>query len=240
VLVLQDMSSHYQALEMTRDFVANASHELKTPITIIRGFSETLQDNPDLSDEQVHFITGKIVSNTIRMTDLIGDLLHLSEIENIEHMELEECDLPLILGDCKAMILEVFPQADMTIESVGDAPFELLSSPQLLEHLFHNLLSNAAKYSEAPAKISIKVSRQGSKFMISIADNGMGIPKESLAHLFTRFYTVDKAHSKAKGGSGLGLAIVQTIVERVGGSISVESELHKGTTFTVILPERPC
>ncbi len=236
VLVLKDLSSHYKALKMTRDFVANASHELKTPITIIRGFAEVLHDNVDLPKEQVLTITEKIMTNSVRMSALIGDLLRLSEIENIKEGDQKPCDLISIIENCKASVQEIYPEATITIETNGDAPFQVRGDAELLEQVFLNLLTNGAKYSDGPASIQVSLKRSGEQMVVTVQDHGIGIPADDLPHIFTRFYTVDKGRSKRVGGTGLGLAIVETIVTKSGGTIDVASEVGKGSTFTLQLP----
>jgi two-component system phosphate regulon sensor histidine kinase PhoR len=236
ILVLQDKTSHYKLMEMRKDFVANASHELKTPITIIRGFAEALHDNPELSKETRLEATGKIVRNCQRMTSLIKDLLTLSDVENIPESRLIECDLYEVIQNCCQTVREVYSDAIITIHKPENVNIYLIADPNLMELAFINLIENAAKYSKAPAQIAIEMSRVDDKNKITIADKGIGIPKADLEHIFERFYTVDKAHSQKLGGSGLGLAIVETIIEKHFGTISLESELGVGTTFTIILP----
>jgi signal transduction histidine kinase len=223
-------------LEMRKEFVANASHELKTPITIIRGFAEALHDNHDLPREITEEITGKIVKNCERMTSLIKDLLTLSDIENIPHSRLVECDLYEMAKNCCKMLLDAFPTAQIAIHKDPEEEMRLIADPSLIEMALRNLIENAAKYSVAPAQIDVSLKRIGNKIKLDIADKGIGIPAEDLDHIFERFYRVDKARSQKMGGFGLGLSIVQTIVRKHFGQISVASEQGKGTTFTILLP----
>lgn len=239
ILVLQDKSSHYKLLEMRKDFIANASHELKTPITIIRGFAETLHDNPDLPTETRTEVTHKIVKNCQRMTTLIKDLLTLSDIENIPLSRLIECDLYEIITTCCETLHDIFPDAKIVIHKDPGEHFELVADPSLMELAMMNLIENAAKYSTPPIRIDVGMQKIGDKIKISISDQGIGIPPADLEHIFERFYTVDKAHSQKMGGSGLGLSIVQTIIHKHFGQISVQSELGKGTTFTIVFPTSP-
>lgn len=236
ILVLQDKSSHYKLLEMRKDFIANASHELKTPITIIRGFAETLHDNPDLPKEMTLDVTNKIVNNCQRMTTLIKDLLTLSDIENIPHYRLVDCDLYEIINNCSNTLNEVFPEAKISIETSKPKEMHIHADPSLIELAMMNLIENGIKYSKPPAIINISLEKFEEEIKITIADQGIGIPASDLEHIFERFYTVDKAHSRKLGGSGLGLAIVQTIIHKHFGQISVASEFGKGTTFTILLP----
>lgn len=237
ILVLQDKTAHYKILEMRRDFIANASHELKTPITIIRGFAEALHDNPDLLPETQREITNKIVRNCNRMTALIKDLLTLADIENIPSSRLSECDLYDLVERCTSMLLEVFPDAQVSIDKLQNEVV-LVADMDLLELALMNLIENAAKYSNHPAQIKVVLDENRDEVIIQVSDKGIGIPHADQEHIFDRFYTVDKAHSQKMGGSGLGLSIVKTIVEKHFGIISLESELGKGTTFTIRFPKQ--
>ncbi len=237
VLVIQDKTTHFKMLEMRKDFIANASHELKTPITIIRGFAESLHDNPDFPKETLIEITDKIVRNCQRMTTLIKDLLALADIENLPRSRLTECDLVDIAHECKSMVLEVFPTANIEIIKPEEVDIHILADPDLMELAIMNLIENAAKYSNPPANIKVTFSQENEDFIkFTVADNGIGIPQNDLENIFQRFYTVNKAHSKKMGGSGLGLSIVDNIITKHYGRISVDSTLGQGTTFTIILP----
>lgn len=235
ILVLQDQSSHYRIIEMRKEFIANASHELKTPITIIRGFAETLHDNPDLPKEIVADVTAKIVRNCNRMTHLIKDLLTLSDIENLPLSRLIDCDLNALLEQCRQTLLTVFPDAQVTIDNRAGSS-SIIGNPSLLELAFINLLDNAAKYSTPPAQITVTLERDQEWIKISFVDRGIGIPSHAIDNIFQRFYTVDKVRSQKMGGSGLGLSIVKTIVQKHFGKISVTSREGKGSTFTILLP----
>lgn len=237
ILVMQDKSPHYKLLEMRKDFIANASHELKTPITIIRGFAEMLHDNPGLPSETTGEMTSKIVKNCQRMTSLIKDLLTLSDIENIPLSRLAKCDLVKMTEQCVNMLHDIYPDAIVNIHRESNIPYNISADPNLIELAFMNLLENAAKYSKAPALINVSFKKLGTKIQITLSDKGIGIPKADLEHIFERFYTVDKAHSQKLGGSGLGLSIVQNIVQKHFGQITIDSVLGEGTTFTILLPE---
>lgn len=236
ILVLQDQSSHYKMLEMRREFVANASHELKTPITIIRGFAETLQDNPHLPEQTLHEVTGKIVKNCEKMTRLILNLLALSDVENMPDSRLEDCDLIEIANTCSHNLLQTRHQAHVQIIPESSGPFVMTGDPHLLELALNNLLDNAAKYSFAPAQITIGLSRDDKTVKMRVSDKGIGIPPEDIERVFDRFYRVDKVHSRKVGGSGLGLSIVETIIDKHFGKVSVESTVGIGTTFSLTLP----
>lgn len=238
VLVMEDQSGHYKLIEMRKNFIANASHELKTPITIIRGFAETLQDNPDLPAETQAMVVNKIVNNCQRMTTLIKNLLTLTDIEHIPLSRLLECNLYALIHNCRQMLKDLYPEAIVTFEKRQESSITLLADPLLLEMAVMNILENAVKYSSSPAIIGITVDRdpEMNSVKLIISDRGMGIPENEIENIFQRFHTVNKAHSRKLGGSGLGLAIVETIVEKHGGSIAVISKVGEGTSFTIKLP----
>lgn len=238
ILVLLDKTPHYRILEMRKDFIANASHELKTPITIIRGFAETLHDNPDLPQETTVEITEKIVRNCKRMTNLIKDFLTLADIEKLPEARLSECEMDQMIHTCCDTIRDVHPDAKITFQNLSHQEISLKADHSLLELAFMNLIENAAKYSTPPAQIDITLEDLGKVIRIQIADHGIGIPEADIEHIFERFYTVDKAHSQKMGGSGLGLSIVKTIIDKHYGKIYASSKMGVGSTFTVILPRR--
>ena len=235
ILVLQDKTSEYKVLQMGKDFVANASHELRTPITIIRGFAETLLDLPDLSPKMLQEITGKIVKTCHRLNSLVKNLLTLADIENLPENNFEECDIETIIENCKNILEAMHGNVNVTIEKkTGIVSIE--ADVDLLELAINNLLENALKYSNPPAKIRIIQEQIEDEIKIVIEDKGIGIPPQDVDHIFERFYTVDKARSRKFGGAGLGLSIVKMIIEKHNGEITVSSVLGEGTHFTIILP----
>lgn len=237
ILVLQDKTTHYRALEKGKEFVANASHELKTPITIIQGFAETLHDNRNLPKEVFIEITEKILRNCHRMEKLVRNLLVLADMDtHLPLSRVQECSLVDLLNNCIQLVQSVYRTASILLSNPSGEDIFVGIDPMLFELAITNLLDNAAKYSEPPAKIQITINRDENQVMITIQDQGIGIPKEDLEHIFDRFYTVNKAHSRKMGGSGLGLSICRTIIEKHLGKISIESEVGKGTTFTLLLP----
>lgn len=237
ILVLQDKTGLHKVIELGRDFIANASHELKTPITIIRGFAETLHDHPELSREVYREITEKIVSNCQRMDTLVKNLLTLAAVdEGLPRSRLQECDFIDLTEQAIQTILAVHPDAQIKVTTEGDESFHLMADSDLVLQAILNLLDNAVKYSKPPAKIHIHIEKSPTEFRIRISDQGIGIPQEDLDRIFERFYAVDKSHSRSLGGSGLGLSIVERIIEKHSGKIEVDSELGIGTTFLITLP----
>ncbi len=231
IIVLQDKTSDYKVLEMGKDFIANASHELRTPITVIRGFAETLHDLPKLSQSMMQDISGKILRTSIRLEKLVKSLLTLSDLGNLSEEEFQPVDLLPIVEQCKALQLAVNSEALISIHC--DQPKAIVQlDADVFEMAIMNLLDNAIKYSIPPAEIKIRIQTKPS-FIFEIEDKGIGIPESELPHIFDRFYTVDKARSRQKGGAGLGLSIVRTIVEKHGGQIAVFSQVGKGTLFRI-------
>ena len=235
IIVIQDKTTHHKMVELGKDFVANASHELRTPITIIRGFAETLHDMPELPKDMIADITEKIVRNCQRMDSLVKSLLTLADIENIPEDRFVPCDLIPLIENCRVVVRSVYADAAITIEKSQES-IVIDADPDILELAFINLLDNGAKYSKGPADIFVSITLKGDEVVITIRDKGIGIPEADLENIFQRFYTVDKAHSRRLGGAGLGLSIVKTIIDKHNGKISVTSTLGKGTTFTIVLP----
>lgn len=235
IIVLQDKSSHYRVLEMGKDFVANASHELRTPITIIKGFAETLQDLQDIPHDMLVDITEKIVRNCQRMDSLVKNLLTLADLDNLPASRFHEFDMYGLVENCSQVVRAVYTDAVITIQKKTDS-VNAFVDPDILELAIINLLDNACKYSSRPAQINVVLSQHEEETTIMISDRGIGIPEQDLEHVFDRFYTVNKAHSRRLGGAGLGLSIVKTIIEKHDGTIEVTSKLGQGTTFTIELP----
>lgn len=236
IIVIQDKTQKYRVLEMGKDFVANASHELRTPITIIRGYAETLHDFPDLTKAQNIEIVEKITRNCERMESLVRSLLLLADIENISEESFVETDLIKVIEKCQHILKSIYTQSELTINSPKETIL-IKADPSLLELAFTNLFDNAAKYSEPPEKIQVTIEfGMNEEVIIRITDQGKGIPEEDIEHIFQRFYRVDKTHSRKFGGAGLGLSIVKTVVFKHRGVIEVSSILCKGSTFTIKLP----
>jgi signal transduction histidine kinase len=236
ILVLQDKSSQQKVVEMGKDFVENASHELRTPITIIKGFAETLQDLPSVSVPMLTEITEKIVRNCHRMDTLVKNLLTLSDIEYVPDSRFVPCDVVALADNCRHLLSTLSPTTRVDIE-MSHEKIMIEADPDLLELALMNLLENGIKYSNTPAHLTIYLKQQGDEVLFAVQDRGIGIPPGDVAHVFERFYTVNKAHSRRLGGAGLGLSIVKTIIEKHEGTVSVASVLGQGTTFTFNIPQ---
>ena len=236
LLVLHDTSVEHRMLEMRKAFIANASHELKTPITVIRGFAETLHDNSELPQETVEEVTSRIVANCQRMTSIIKNLLTLADIENLPSFRVASHNLFDLAQTCAATVRAIRPDAEISIHCDVPEPCLAEVDSSLIELAITNLLDNGVKYSEGSAHIDMRLRKEQSGMVIEVQDQGIGIPEADLGHIFQRFYRVNKAHSTKLGGSGLGLSIVETIINKHLGKIVVQSTLGQGSTFSIFLP----
>jgi len=239
VVVLNDVTRLKRLEAVRRDFVANVSHELKTPVTSIKGFAETLEDGALEDPEAARRFVRIIAGQADRLNSIIGDLLALSTLEQSEgesRLSLSEADVCDVL---KVAVDVCEPRAQArNIHLSIDCATCLLGavSPPLLEQAVVNLIDNAVKYSPEGSDVSVSLEEAADEVVISVSDHGPGISREHVARLFERFYRVDKARSRDLGGTGLGLAIVKHIAQAQGGSVSVDSTVGKGSTFRIHLP----
>lgn len=245
LIVLNDMTRLRKLENLRRDFVANVSHELKTPVTSIRGYVETLLDGAIDNREDAGRFLEIIARQTSRLDAIINDLLMLSRIElNTDHDKVSMIRVRLRDILESATLLCQPKAADKKIEINIDCEDNLFVkiNPNLIEQAVINLLTNAITYSPEQSSVALSASLRGNEgrkniLMISVEDNGIGIEKEHLARLFERFYRTDKARSSAGGGTGLGLSIVKHIAVAHGGSVTVKSEPGTGSTFTLLIPQ---
>ncbi len=239
VLVFHDITEMKKLEQMRKDFVANVSHELKTPITSIRGFSETLLDGAMKDEAMMEQFMQIILKESGRLQSLIEDLLELSRVERDDFkLIVEEVELRNLLGELFPLIEHQADQKSIRLETSLDAEAEIQGDISRLKQVFLNLLTNAVNYTGETGLVQVSLQDHGESVTISIKDNGVGIPEEEISRIFERFYRVDKARSRNSGGTGLGLAIVKHIVEAHQGSIKVESEVNEGTTFAITLPKK--
>jgi two-component system, OmpR family, phosphate regulon sensor histidine kinase PhoR len=237
VLVLYDITELKKLEAMRKDFVANVSHELKTPITSIRGFSETLLDD-DLHDKETarHFL-GIINEESKRLQTLIEDLLALSKLEKEDsRLVFTSINMSQLLEEVIPMMNQQATQSGIKLKVEAERDLTFVADMNGVKQVLINLLANAINYSHKEDEVSLTVGKQNDFIHITITDTGIGIPNEALSRIFERFYRVDKARSRNTGGTGLGLAIVKHIVELHKGKIHVESELEIGTTFHIYFP----
>jgi len=233
---LNSLSNRIQThINSLKDFVANASHELKTPITVIQGFAETLHDNPTLPRPTQKEVTKKIVSNCERMTTIINNLLILSNIENLPKAQFVECNLADIIQTCCDRLKDLYSHVQLTFDNPSKKQVMIIANSNLIELAIINILINAAKYSKHNPQIKVSVTSHVNSVSVNITDQGIGIPQRDITHIFERFYRVNHKEQKTSG-SGLGLSIAQTIIQKHGGTISVRSKVDGGSTFTITLP----
>ncbi len=241
LVVLNDVTRLRRLESMRRDFVANVSHELKTPITAIKGSVETLEAGAVESPDDARRFLGIVSRQADRLNAIIEDLLALSRIEQ----GVEEGELPLEEGSVRE-VLDAAVQScavsaaekSIDINLFCDRGLRAPINAPLLEQAVVNLLTNAIKYSDDGKKIVVDASRFEETLMIKVQDFGCGIDPEHLPRLFERFYRVDRARSRKLGGTGLGLAIVKHIAQAHGGQVNVASTPEKGSVFTLVLPRR--
>jgi len=239
VLVLNDIT-RLEALEtVRRDFVANVSHELKTPITTVKGALETLLEGALEEDPAAARRFLQVAArHSDRLASIIDDLFSLSRLEQQEGAALEkqECVLEGIARGAMQVCQDKADARKVSLELQAEAGLVAVVNPQLLEQALTNLIDNAVKYSNPGSPVDISVRRTGAGIALTVRDRGMGIPAKDLPRVFERFYRVDKARSRELGGTGLGLAIVKHIVLAHGGTVQAESEPGAGSAFTIELP----
>lgn len=239
VIIFHDITDLKKYENLQKEFFGNASHELKTPISAIKGCTEILlngaKNDPAALDEFLNMISDE----NNRMEQLVKDLLLINryEFDQIK-MKSETFALNELLTDCIVQPLNVATLKNQKIKLESPEEYEIEGDYIKLQHCFLNLLTNAIHYSGENTTITIKVKSAGDYYQIQVIDQGIGIPSADLPHIFERFYRVDRARSRHTGGTGLGLSIVQSIIEAHKGRIVVSSQLNVGTTFTVSLPRK--
>lgn len=236
LIVLRDMTAYHMAEQMRREFSANVSHELKTPLTSISGYAEIISKGMYQNTEDVKLFGGRILDEVNHMISLIETIMHLSQIEEtettikwktVEVSGLIRYAVDLVRGQAEKKNIEL--TMDVT-------PVYVYGNAALLSELAMNLLDNAVKYNKEGGKIHTTLAQEDDKMILCVSDTGIGIPKEKQNRIFERFYRGEESRSKATGGSGLGLAICKHIVEKHKGTMNISSIEGEGTTFTVVLP----
>ncbi len=226
--------------KIRRDFVANVSHELKTPATSLRLLAESLEETIDEDPAQARLFAAQLKRETERLSQLITDLLDLARLESEERVENPvPVDVRSVLMTVLARMRSVARKKNITLQwkRFGRAAqYTVRGDETQLTSMFTNLVDNAINYTPPGGRVEVTGGMEGSEIVIEIADTGIGIPEGKLSRIFERFYRVDKARSKATGGTGLGLSIVKHVAENHGGRVTVESTLGEGSVFTVHLP----
>ena len=240
ILVVMNDVTHLRKLEnMRKDFAANVSHEIKTPLTAIKGFVETLRTTEDVDPKETQRFLSIIEKHVNRLTAIIEDLMKLSKIERQDEASeiyLEESSVKSVILSAIQTCREKTDAKNITVGLVCPEDLRARFDSRLMAQALVNLLDNAINYSSEKSEIQISAALKGQELMISVQDHGIGIPREHLSRLFERFYRVDKARSRELGGTGLGLAIVKHIAHAHGGRVTVDSIFGKGSTFSLHLP----
>ncbi|WP_026701413.1 two-component system histidine kinase PnpS [Salibacterium aidingense] len=237
VLVLHDITELKKLEQVRKDFVANVSHELKTPVTSLKGFTETLLDGAMEDEKARKQFLDIIWKEGDRLQDLISDLLELSRIEQ-EFFQLnwQTVDVTRAFHEVLELLTPSMEEKELTLTSRQEENIYMDGDTARVKQIMINLMNNAIAYTPENGSIHAEVKKQGHYVVLIVADSGIGISKEEWPRIFERFYRVDKDRSRNSGGTGLGLAIVKHLVEAHQGSIDVESEKNAGTTFTVYFP----
>ena len=238
VVLFHDITELKRADEMRRDFVANVSHELRTPLSILRGYIETMRDDPKMPRAECARILEVMEQHSKRLGLLANDLLTLAQLESgTSSPQLNDVDFGQFLAGLVRDWKRKFMAKNLKVAIDLPADFSIVRADEaLLREIFDNLLDNAVKYSSKHGEIHLGAQRRGSEIVLSVSDDGVGIGQEDLPRIFERFYRADKARSGELGGTGLGLSIVKHIAQLHGGRVEAESELGRGTRIRVILP----
>ena len=231
VILVFDISDKVFAERNRKEFTANVSHELKTPLQSIMGSAELLENGLVKADDVPKFI-GRIRSEAARLVTLIEDIIRLSQLDESTDFPLEDADIYEIAKDEAEMLSLTAQKRNVTISVKGKST--VIHAPkQLLHEIIYNLCDNAIKYNKEGGSVEVSVEESDNNVMLSVSDTGIGIPLDNQNRVFERFYRVDKSHSKETGGTGLGLSIVKHAVQYLNGKISLESTVGKGTKISV-------
>jgi two-component system phosphate regulon sensor histidine kinase PhoR len=238
LLVINDITRIKSLEQYRKDFIANLSHEIKTPITIILGAIETLNSGALESKELTEKFLKTITKHSNRLNDLVENILNLSRIEqlaNSDNIKKEESELQSIFTLVNDLFLDEAERKRITLE-FSKVNISLNINRKLIEQAIINLVSNAIKYSPEDSELKVTAKIKNDNCYITVEDNGQGIPANHLDRLFERFYRVDKGRSREVGGTGLGLAIVKHIIKLHNGEVLVDSRVGVGSKFTIVLP----
>lgn len=219
--------------QLRQEFTANVSHELKTPLTAISGYAELIGNGMTGKEDTIRF-SNEIHSNANRLLSLINDIIKLSELDEADHqMEMERIDLYKLAENCVQMMQVTAEKQGIRLILQGESTM-VMANKGLMDEVFYNLCSNAIRYNKPGGSVTVTVGTKDERPFLSVADTGIGIPKECQERVFERFYRVDKSRSKSTGGTGLGLAIVKHIVAQHNAALHLDSELGEGTTIEIV------
>lgn len=238
VAVLRDVTEERKLDKLRNDFVANISHELKTPIAMLQGYSEAILDDVAQDKEEIKALTRIIHDEALRMGKLVSELLDMARIQSGQlKLQIQETD---IVGVCVHVLNKFAKMADesrVQLNLSQETPIPPIEADaDRIEQVLTNLVDNALRHTPDGGTITVRLRALGDEVLVEVEDTGVGIPMEDLPFVFERFYKIDKARTRGKTGTGLGLAIVKNIIEAHGGMITAKSQVGKGTTFSIVLP----
>lgn len=239
LVIVIDRTRERRIEELRRDFVVNASHELKTPATAIQTLSEALEIMAARDPSRVPVLVARLREASERLVRLVHDLLNLRRLEDREDVQAQPVDLVELSRDMIADLSDRAGRRHVELALTGPDEAWLSGDPDDLRLVVRNLVANGIQYNREGGRVEVRVAEAGEDgWRLEVADTGIGIPQQDLQRIFERFYRVDVARSRETGGTGLGLSIVRHAVERHGGTVGVESLLGEGTTFRVTLPTK--
>lgn len=236
LITFRDLTQEIRMNRLRQEFVANVSHEIKSPLTVVTGYLETIEDHAGRPPEQS--VISEMSRQCQRMRGLVDDLLELSRLEasELSDRDLQDVDLAHLADEVRHEARTLTSEAQHTIKTKGEPGITVRGRPEELHSALFNLVSNALRYSPDGGVVTIGWQRKNDKIRLSVTDQGVGIEKDHIARLAERFYRVDKARSRGTGGTGLGLAIVKHILQRHGARLQIDSEWGEGSTFTCVFP----
>lgn len=238
VVGIEDRSRLKRLESLRQDFVANVSHELKTPLAAIQGFVETVQDDPEMPEATRERFLNRVQQQTYRLATLVSDLLTLSRLDDDPGMQSDEpCDFVAVLQATLTDLMPIAEQREIALQSdLVAGPVWVRIDREALRQMAGNLIDNALKYTSERGVVTVRLVASPGRARLEIADTGIGLSLGDQARVFERFYRVDRARSRELGGTGLGLSIVKNTVLRLGGDVGVRSELGVGSMFWAELP----
>lgn len=236
VLLSFDISERMNGERLRREFTANVSHELKTPLTSILGAAELIENGMVKSGDMPRFV-GHIHDEASRLLVLIEDIIRLSQLDEGQEIPSEMLDMNIIVSEAINELEDMAQRKKVSIRAKDEQPCPVKASPRLLHEIAYNLIENAIKYNVEGGDVDVSTERRDGKCVFTVSDTGIGIPAEHQERIFERFYRVDKSHSKASGGTGLGLSIVKHAAAYCGATIRLQSEPGKGTSISLSFPE---
>ncbi|MBS1718462.1 MAG: hypothetical protein JSS72_12100 [Armatimonadetes bacterium] len=233
-LTIYEVTDLRRLERVRQDFVSNVSHELRTPMTVIRTMTETLIDDGEDAKLRLRYLN-RIIEEIDRLTNLTNDLLNLSVAESRKPPQKSTCNLAEVFRDVFQQLSNRAKEKGLEVRFAGPESLYIEANQDQMRQVAINLIDNAINYTQE-GLVEVVVEKEGGSAVVHVIDSGIGIATEDLPRVFERFYRVDRARSRATGGTGLGLSIVKHVIESHGGTVSVESNLNQGSTFTVVLP----